>query len=93
MVEPLPWNFELHPNYPNPFNASTTLSFNIEQEGFVSLRVFDLRGAIVAELVDSVLPARSHTVTFDAEDLASGLYLCRLESGGKSASHKMVLLR
>ena len=93
LVDPLPWNFELYPNYPNPFNASTTISFTTEQEELVSLRIFNLQGALVRELVNSVLPAGAHTLSFDAENWASGLYFCRLESGGKTLSRKMVLLR
>ena len=89
----LPRRMELHPNYPNPFNSSTTISFSIADEGLVSLRVFNLYGALVSELTNTVLPAGRHAIAFDSGNLASGLYFCKLESKGRTLSRKMILLR
>ena len=91
--ERLPLKMELFQNYPNPFNEFTTIPFSVANQGLVSLKVFNLHGAIVSELTKSVLPAGNYTVSFDAENLASGLYFCKLESGGKAISRKMLLLR
>ena len=89
----VPLRMELHPNYPNPFNSSTTISFAVADEGLVSLRVFNLYGALVSELTNTVLAAGNYTIAFDSEHLASGLYFCKLESKGRTLSRKMILLR
>lgn len=80
-------------NYPNPFNPETNISFELAEASFVSLRVFDLQGRLVDTLVNKTLPAGPHAVSFDAQHLASGTYLYRLESPGGVQTKKMVLLR
>lgn len=80
-------------NYPNPFNPTTVVRFNLRAEGQVHLRVFDMLGREVAELVNGFLTAGEHQVTFDASNLASGMYLCSLEAGGKTSIRKLLLVR
>ncbi|HXX63573.1 MAG TPA: LamG-like jellyroll fold domain-containing protein, partial [Bacteroidota bacterium] len=92
----LPVALELLQNYPNPFNPSTTIAFAVP--GFlarhrVSLRVFDVLGRQVAMLFDGPLPAGRYSVPWAAGGLASGVYLCRLESGGTVRVEKMVLMK
>ena len=84
---------ELYQNYPNPFNSCTTVRFNVAEEGPVSLRVVSLHGALVAELADAILPAGDYIVPLEAGNLASGVYLCRLQSRGQTASRKMLIMR
>ncbi len=92
-----PQRFELEQNVPNPFNPMTEIGFSVGTQDLASLRttlrVYDLLGREVAVLVDGVSPAGRHTVRFDGTGLASGVYIYRLESGGKVETRKMVLLK
>lgn len=83
----------LHPNYPNPFNPSTTLSFSLRTSHLARLAIYDVLGREVAVLVDDVMPAGSHSVTFEAGNLATGIYLVRLEAGGMVRSRNITLIK
>jgi len=89
----VPGSFTLEQNYPNPFNPTTSIGFEVDQSSYVSLRVFDLQGRLVETLVSKTLPAGQHTVSFDAKNLASGMYLYRLETPKGMLTKKMMLLR
>ncbi len=91
--EPLPNDFELSQNYPNPFNASTRIHYYLPRASHVTLKVFNVGGEEIATLVDRVHEAGSHVVSFDADDLSSGLYIYRIESGPFTAVRKALLLR
>ena len=81
-------------NYPNPFNPSTQIQFNLPADGPVRLAVYNLLGQRVRLLVDSAnLSAGTHQVTFEASDLASGTYLYRLETPQQTISRRMVLMK
>jgi hypothetical protein len=80
-------------NYPNPFNPSTTIRFATTRRGEVSLKVFDLLGGEVATVHNGMLDAGTHSVTFDAGKLRSGVYVYRLEAEGKSLSRRMVVMK
>jgi len=88
-----PQEFKLHQNYPNPFNPTTTLSFYLPDAANVSLSVFDVTGRKVAILVDRPMNAGSHTQTFDASALSSGIYFYRLEAGEFQSVQKMMLVK
>ncbi len=88
-----PDGFELSQNYPNPFNPQTRISFRTPVEGHVTVKIFDSLGREVVTLVDAVLPAGSHSVDWDAQTFASGVYYYRLAAGGYTASKKLVLAR
>ncbi len=88
-----PEQFALRGAYPNPFNPATTIGFALPEAGKVLLGVYDVRGRLVATLVDGYRDAGIHDVTFDAVHLASGIYIARLEAGGSTASQKMVLIK
>ena len=77
-ISMLPDSPVLFNNYPNPFNPSTTIGFNIPEKGFVSLKVYDLLGREIAELVNEEKPAGIHEVIFDADELSSGVYVCSI---------------
>jgi len=77
--------------HPNPFNPSTTISFDLPEAGQVSLKVYDVMGREVAKLFEGYKIAGTHEVIFDAKDLVSGMYFIRLEAG-KSAGVKKILL-
>jgi len=79
--------------YPNPFNSSTTIVFDLPSVGHVSLRVFDVLGREVAVLTDGFVEAGSHRVTFDGSGLASRIYFVRLQMNDHSENRKMMLLK
>lgn len=88
-----PDNFKLLQNYPNPFNPSTKISYSIPENGFVTLRIFDLLGREITTLVASHQESGQHSVTFDASGLSSGIFVYRLDYNGKSLSGKMTILK
>jgi hypothetical protein len=85
--------YTLAQNFPNPFNPTTEIAFNILEAGVVTLKVYNLVGQEVATLVNGSLEAGTHTVAFDAANLTSGIYLYRLEAGSFAAEKKMVLMK
>ncbi len=80
-------------NYPNPFNPSTTISFTIPRKGEVSLRVFNSLGEEVAELINKNMEAGKHSILFNAGNLPSGTYFCRLRSGEFTKTTKLLLIK
>ena len=80
-------------NYPNPFNPSTTISFELPAGAEVRLKLFNVLGQEVRVLLDSYLPSGVHTIRLDGTGLASGIYLCRLQAGAAVVSSRMLLLR
>ncbi len=87
-----PAGFRLSQNYPNPFNPVTVIRYSLQRAGLVRLTVHDLLGREIASLVEAQRPAGEHEVEFDARGLASGIYVCRLQSGGSAAIRKMMLI-
>ncbi|MDI6803119.1 MAG: T9SS type A sorting domain-containing protein [Bacteroidota bacterium] len=93
MLEEMPYKFELHQNYPNPFNPTTNISFSIPEAGVVTLRVYDLLGREVAELLNGEeLDEGEHTIEFIANGFASGVYFYRLAVDNKFQEIKKMLL-
>lgn len=89
-----PKAFQLNPNYPNPFNPTTNISYEIPQRTAVTIAVYDMLGRKVSTLVQNEQhPAGTFTVTFDASGLSSGIYFTRLESGSTSVIRKMSLIK
>ena len=78
---------------PNPFNPKTVLSYQLPVASFVNLTVYDISGRSVATVVDGWREAGSHEATFDGSNLASGIYVYRLEAGNFSAVKKMILMK
>jgi FtsP/CotA-like multicopper oxidase with cupredoxin domain len=91
--EKAPAGFRLHQNYPNPFNPTTNIKFEVPHEGLVTLKVYDLSGREVETLVDGIRSAGNYEISFDASQLASGVYLYKLQSGGHTLARKMTVLR
>ncbi|MBR9974684.1 MAG: T9SS type A sorting domain-containing protein [Bacteroidetes bacterium] len=90
-IDNTPADFTLSQNYPNPFNPSTEITFSLPQAGQTTLRVFNLLGQEVATLVNEFRNAGTHRTTFDANNLPSGMYVYRLESGSFSTARRMML--
>jgi len=89
----VPSGYALLNNYPNPFNPSTTISFSIPTEEFVSLKVFNSLGEEVAELVNETLFAGNYSVSFDASYLTSGVYFYQINAGIFIEIKKMMLIK
>ena len=89
----IPTDYILNQNYPNPFNPVTTIRFGLPERNHVTLKVYNILGQDVATLVDEVRPAGYHVIHWNAENLASGLYFTRMESGNKVRLTKMLLLK
>jgi hypothetical protein len=85
--------FALIRNFPNPFNAGTTITFSLPRSGFVSLSIVDLSGRVVDVLVEGNLVAGNHEVHFNPGSLASGLYFCRLSMPAATLFHKILLIK
>ena len=83
----------LSQNYPNPFNPSTTISYRLPSNTFVTLRVYDVLGRAIRTLVNEQESVGNHSVLFDASNLPSGVYLCELEAGPYHETKKMLLLK
>ncbi len=92
---------QLEQNYPNPFNPATTIKYQLGNDSFVNLKVFNALGEEVAELVNKFQKAGNHQLTFNAESLPSGMYVYKLTSGNPSTgsgqdyveSKKMLMLK
>jgi len=91
--EAVPTDYALSQNFPNPFNPSTVVSYQLPVAGDVRIVVYDLLGQEVATLVNEEKPAGSHTVRFDASGLASGVYLYRLTAGSWTSMRRMLVLK
>jgi len=88
-----PASFRLYQNYPNPVNQSTSINFEVPEESFVSLVVNNLLGQEVAVITEKEFSAGLHSVTFDASNLANGIYFYTLRAGGFIDTKKMFIMR
>ena len=97
-VTSIPNNPNISSNYPNPFNPSTTIAFSIPQAGNTRIKVYNLRGQKVKDLINTDLPKGYHKVVWDGTDsnnrnVSSGIYFFSLESGGKTSLRKALLMK
>jgi len=88
-----PRQLRLAQNYPNPFNPETVLRFVLGMDEEVSLRIYNLRGQMVASLVEGWRPAGEHHVRWRPQGLAAGIYIARLQAGTITASRRLVLAK
>ncbi len=92
-IAELPREVQLLPNYPNPFNPTTQISYTLPQAGPVTLRVFNALGRQITALEDAERRAGTHTITFNAAHIPSGVYFYQLEAGTTTKTRKMLLLK
>ena len=88
-----PKNFFLGQNYPNPFNPSTVINYNIPQDSYVKIKLYDNTGREVRTLLNEFISAGYYTINFNASDLASGIYFYNINAGEYTATNKMMLVR
>ena len=86
-------SFQLEQNFPNPFNPRTSIHFSVPTSNFVTLKVFDIVGNEVATLVNEKKSPGNYVVEFDGANLASGIYLYRLQVGNFSDTKKLALIK
>ena len=88
-----PKNFFLGQNYPNPFNPSTVINYNIPQDSYVKIKLYDNTGREVRTLLSEFISAGYYTINFNVSDLASGIYFYNINAGEYTATNKMMLVR
>ena len=94
----LPETFALHQNYPNPFNPETNISYDLPEDGLVSVNVYDMRGTLIKTLVNDVQSSGYRTLKWNGtndkgQKVSAGLYLYRIEAEGFTDTKKMALLK
>lgn len=89
----VPSVFGLEQNYPNPFNPTTTIKFNIPSDQNVKIDIYNAIGQLVKELINQYFTSGSYSISFNAADLPSGIYIYRLEAGSFTDSKKMILMK
>jgi sugar lactone lactonase YvrE len=88
-----PVRYHLLQNYPNPFNPSTRITFHLPATSFVSLKVYNILGEMVDRLVEKELPSGTHTVTFNASQMASGIYFYKIQAENFFSVRKMIFAK
>jgi arabinoxylan arabinofuranohydrolase len=89
----IPEDYSLEQNYPNPFNPLTTISFDVKELTSVRLKIYTISGQLVSTLVDKKMQPGQYKVTFNAGDIASGIYFYQIQMGNYQSVKKMILLR
>ena len=89
----LPNNFTLLQNYPNPFNPTTNINYQLPVKSFVALKVYDVLGNEIVTLVNEEKPIGNHEITWNAEQLPSGIYFYQIQAGSFVETKKMVLVK
>ena len=85
--------YNLEQNYPNPFNPSTTIKFQLPQDGFVTLKIYDILGNEITTLINEEKAQGRYEVNFNASNLASGIYIYKIQAGSFVSSKKMILIK
>ena len=92
-LNPIAKEFALHQNYPNPFNPTTMINYQIPQKSMVDLKIYNVLGEEVADLINENMDAGYYSVRFDAKNLPSGVYLYKIQAGEFSQVKSMLLLK
>jgi hypothetical protein len=89
----IPHVFNLAQNYPNPFNPVTTIQYRLPEKTQVSIKIYNMLGEKISEPVNDVQDAGSYSIKFDGSNLASGIYLYRIDTANYTKVRKMVLIK
>jgi hypothetical protein len=89
-VPSLPNDFALYPNYPNPFNPSTTFKFNLPAAEHVTIRIYSITGREIVTLVDGLISQGVHELRWTPNGIASGVYFCEMHAGRFTETRKMI---
>jgi len=89
----IPMTFKTYPNYPNPFNAQTTIKYNLPRQSHVTIDIYNILGSKVEALHKSIQPAGHHQITWNAKDVSSGIYFYRIQAGNYSETMKMMQVK
>ena len=89
----VPQEFELFQNFPNPFNPSTKIKFSLSKTNNVVLKIYDINGKEIVELINSIKNPGIYEINFNAKDMVSGIYFYQLSVGERSITKKMSYLR
>ena len=89
----LPINYQLHQPFPNPFNPTTSISFSIPEQSQTSLKVYDIKGNLISTLLNQTMNVGHHQIEWNGENLSSGPYFIRINSGEFSDVKKVVLVK
>ncbi len=92
-ISPLPEQFILHQNYPNPFNPSTVIKYSLPASSFVTLRIYNLEGKEIATLVKEAQQPGEYQITWNADQVPSGMYFYRVDIGTTRMTKKMLIVR
>ncbi|MBT7790464.1 MAG: T9SS type A sorting domain-containing protein, partial [Calditrichaeota bacterium] len=88
----VPEDYYLSQNYPNPFNSTTRIDFGMPETGDVSVRLFDITGRLVTELVNSTVNAGNHTLVWDANSSPAGIYMLQMSTDAGFKSIRKIML-
>ena len=88
-----PNDFFLYPNYPNPFNPTTNISFNLLNDAKVTLEIYDLKGKKIETVIDGNLNSGHHLIPWNAKNISSGVYFAIISNKDLSQVQKMILLK
>jgi len=91
--EIIPNEYSLSQNYPNPFNPTTSIDFSLPVNEKVMINIYDLRGSLVQEVINTEFIAGKYTINIDASNFASGVYIYQMQAGAKVITKKMMLLK
>ncbi|MCX6170102.1 MAG: T9SS type A sorting domain-containing protein [Ignavibacteriales bacterium] len=91
--DPIPNEFSLYQNFPNPFNPSTKIKYELPQNAFIQLKIFDMLGREVKTILSGEQTAGFYEIEFDAKEIPSGIYFYRIEAGEFTQTKKMILMK
>ena len=89
----IPSSFNLNNAYPNPFNPTTTISYNVGEYSYVNIAIYNIQGRIIDNLVSEYKEIGNHQITWNAENLPSGVYFVRFDADGFSQTQKLMLIK
>jgi len=89
----IPEAYSLEQNFPNPFNPATTIRFNLPEQTYVSLKIYNSIGQEVSTLINRVVSSGTHEINFDASGLSSGIYFYQIQTQSFTSTKKMILMK